>query len=145
MKKLSAIMMSCFAAGSVAQEVLPFPSQPSTSVAKHTLAESTHNKRPISNHLPEDAPNIVIVMIDDVGPGQTSTYGGPIDTPTLDEISGEGISYNRFHSTAMCSPTRASLLTGRNHHRVGAGVIAEYANDWDGYAGVIPKTSATFP
>ena len=69
-----------------------------------------------------------------------STYGGEINTPTLDRIAKEGISYNRFHTTAMCSPTRAALLTGRNHHRVGHGQIAELANDWDGYSGVIPKS-----
>ena len=63
-------------------------------------------------------------------------------TKTLDKIVAEGITYNRFHTTAMCSPTRASLLTGRNHHRVGNGQIAELANDWDGYSGRIPKSSA---
>ena len=77
------------------------------------------------------------------GPAQPSTFGGEINTPTLDRIAKGGIAYNRFHTTAMCSPTRASLLTGRNHHRVGNGQIAELANDWDGYSGVIPKSSAT--
>ncbi|MFM1935936.1 MAG: hypothetical protein RI990_895, partial [Planctomycetota bacterium] len=71
--------------------------------------------------------NIVIILLDDVGFGQAGTYGGPIHTPTLDRIAETGISYNRFHTTALCSPTRASLLTGRNHHRVGNGVIAEMA------------------
>ena len=93
--------------------------------------------------LPKDAPNILIFLIDDVGPGQTDTYGGEIHTPTLSRIAKEGISYDRFHTTAMCSPTRAALLTGRNHHRVGSGQIAELANDWDGYTGTIPKSSAT--
>ena len=73
---------------------------------------------PAVNHLPKDAPNILIVLIDDVGPAQTDTYGGEIHTPTLSKIAKAGISYNRFHTTAMCSPTRAALLTGRNHHRV---------------------------
>ena len=82
-------------------------------------------------------------MFDDAGFGQSSTFGGEIETPTLSRLAEEGISYNRFHTTAMCSPTRAALMTGRNHHRVGAGQIAEFANDWDGYTGVIPKTSAT--
>ena len=88
-------------------------------------------------------PNIIIVLVDDVGPALPTTYGGEISTPTLRRIAGGGISYNRSHTCAMCSPTRAALLTGRNHGRVGSGQIAELANDWDGYSGVIPKTSAT--
>ena len=93
-------------------------------------------------HLPDDAPNILIVLIDDAGPGLPSTFGGEVATDALSRVLGEGIGYNRFHTTAMCSPTRASLLTGRNHHRIGNGQIAELANDWDGYAGEIPKSSA---
>ena len=92
--------------------------------------------------LPPDAPNILIVLIDDAGPGLPSTLGGEVHTPTMDRIAMGGISLNRFHTTAMCSPTRASILTGRNHHRVGSGQIAELANDWDGYSGHIPKSSA---
>jgi arylsulfatase A-like enzyme len=68
---------------------------------------------------------------------------GDVNTPTLSRLANAGISYNRFHNAAMCSPTRAALLTGRNHHRVGNGQIAEFANDWDGYSGVIPRTAAT--
>ena len=82
--------------------------------------------------------------LDDVGFGLPDTYGGPIHTPTLSRIAEEGISYNAFHTTAICSPTRAALLTGRNHQRVGSGTIAERAVDWDGYTGVIPKTSASW-
>ena len=78
-----------------------------------------------------------------MGFGQTDTFGGEIHTPTLSRLRNEGISYNAFHTTAICSPTRAALLTGRNHQRVGSGTIAERAVDWDGYIGVIPKTSAT--
>jgi Sulfatase len=126
-----------------AQEVLPFPPKPSGSVAGRTMQESTYSPLPAEKHLPTDAPNILIVLIDDVGPAQTDTYGGEIHTPTLSRIANAGISYNRFHTTAMCSPTRAALLTGRNHHRVGNGQIAELANDWDGYMGTIPKSSAT--
>ena len=81
--------------------------------------------------------------MDDVGAGTPSTYGGEINTPTLDRVSKMGVSYNRFHSTAMCSPTRASLLTGRNHTFVGNGQIAAIANDFDGFSGTIPKSSAT--
>jgi len=130
------------APGASAQEILPFPPDPSGSIAGRTMQESVYNQRRVTDHLPREAPNILIVLIDDVGPGQASTYGGEIHTPTLDRIAEEGISFNRFHTTAMCSPTRASLLTGRNHHFVGAGQIAELANDWDGYSGRQPKTSA---
>jgi arylsulfatase A-like enzyme len=127
----------------VAQEVLPFPPKPSGSIAGPTMQDSTYSPLPAVKRLPKDAPNILIVLIDDVGPAQTDTYGGEIHTPTLSKIAKEGISYNRFHTTAMCSPTRAALLTGRNHHRVASGQITELANDWDGYMGTIPKSSAT--
>ncbi|HEX6365200.1 MAG TPA: arylsulfatase, partial [Agromyces sp.] len=107
------------------------------------MQESTYSPRPPERHLPADAPNVLIILIDDAGPALPSTFGGLVHTPTLDRIRADGVGYNRFHTTAMCSPTRASLLTGRNHHRVGSGQIAELANDWDGYSGHIPKSSAT--
>ena len=125
------------------QEILPFPPKPSGSIANRTMQESVYSPLAEKRRLPADAPNIIIVLIDDTGPAMPSTYGGEINTPTLDHIAKDGISYNRFHTTAMCSPTRAALLTGRNHHRVGNGQITELANDWDGYSGVIPKSSAT--
>jgi len=128
-----------------AQEILPFPPKPSGSIAGRTIQESVYSPLPATSRLPKDAPNILIVLIDDVGPAQSSTFGGEIETPTMDRIAKAGISYNRFHTTAMCSPTRGALLTGRNHHRIGAGQIAELANDWDGYSGVQPKTSAMIP
>lgn len=127
----------------MAQEILPFALKPSGSVAGPTMRDSTYSPLPAVSRLPKGAPNILIVLIDDVGPAQASTYGGEINTPTLDRIAREGVSYNRFHTTAMCSPTRAALLTGRNHHRIGNGQITELANDWDGYSGIIPKSSAT--
>ncbi|MBK0327930.1 arylsulfatase [Rhodobacteraceae bacterium F11138] len=102
-------------------------------------------RRHVPARVPEDAPNVVIIMLDDVGFGQAGTFGGAVDTPTLDRIVADGISYTRFHTTALCSPTRASLMTGRNHHRVGNGVITEMAMDWDGYVGTIPRTAATLP
>lgn len=123
--------------------VLPFPPTPSASKAGPTLQESEHHRRVDQNHLPKDAPNILIVLIDDVGFGVPDTFGGFAHTPTLSRLAQEGISYNRFHTTAICSPTRASLLTGRNHHRIGNGTIAERALDWDGFSGVMPKSSAT--
>jgi len=124
------------------QEVLPFPPTPSASIAGRTLQESVYGQRVQPRRLPADTPNILVVLIDDAGPGLPSTYGGEVRTDTLTRVQDDGIGYNRFHTTAMCSPTRASLLTGRNHHRIGNGQIAELANDWDGYAGEIPKSSA---
>jgi arylsulfatase A-like enzyme len=123
-------------------ESLPFPPTPSASIAGRTMQESVYKRRVEPRRLPEDAPNILIVLIDDAGPGLPTTFGGEVTTRTMDRIVGEGIAYNRFHTTAMCSPTRASMLTGRNHHRVGNGQIAELANDWDGYSGIIPRSSA---
>lgn len=125
--------------------VLPFPTTPSASTAAPALKDSTMTWREQKRRLAEDAPNIVIMLLDDTGFGQAGTYGGPIETPTLDRIAANGISYNHFHTTALCSPTRAALLTGRNHHRVGNGVITEMAMDWDGYVGTIPRTAATLP
>ena len=123
--------------------VLPFPPTPSASIAGPTLQESKHQRRQEPNRLRPGAPNILIVLIDDVGFAQTDTFGGELHTPTLSRLRDEGICYNAFHTTAICSPTRAALLTGRNHQRVGSGTIAERAVDWDGYVGVIPKTAAT--
>ena len=121
---------------------MPFPPTPSASIAGRTMQESVYQRRTVERHLPPDAPNILIVLIDDAGPALPSTFGGDVNTSTLDRVCAEGVAFNRFHTTAMCSPTRASLLTGRNHHRVGNGQIAELANDWDGYSGEIAKSSA---
>ncbi|WP_206860575.1 arylsulfatase [Lysobacter changpingensis] len=137
---IGALLLS---APAFAQESLPFPPKPSGSKAGPTIAESTYTPLQAKPHLPANAPNIVVIMLDDVGPALPETFGGVIHTPTLTRLSKQGVSYNRFHNAAMCSPTRAALLTGRNHHRVGNGQIAELANDWDGYSGRIPRTSAT--
>ncbi|MEI2726180.1 MAG: arylsulfatase [Verrucomicrobiota bacterium] len=125
--------------------VLPFLPTPSASQAGPTLQESVHQRRVEPDRLPKDAPNILIVLIDDAGFGVPDTFGGFAHTPTLSKLRDQGISYNRFHTTSICSPTRASLLTGRNHQRVGSGTIAERAVDWDGYTGVMPMTAATIP
>ena len=125
------------------QDVLPFPPTPSASIAGRTMQESVYQRRVEPRRLPADAPNILIVLIDDAGPGLPTTFGGEVHTPALDRISREGISYNRFHTTAMCSPTRASLLTGRNHHRSEMGGITEIANDCGRLLSVLPKTAAT--
>ncbi len=133
----------CLMTHATGQDILPFPPTPSASQAGVTIESSKYKKRVEPKRLKGEAPNILIVLIDDVGAGTPSTYGGEINTPTLDRVAKNGISYNRFHSTAMCSPTRASLLTGRNHTRVGNGQIAAIANDFDGFSGIIPKSSAT--
>ncbi|NES65264.1 MAG: sulfatase-like hydrolase/transferase [Okeania sp. SIO2D1] len=124
---------------------LPFPTVPSASVAGPTLdPPTTMIRREEPNRIPiEDPPNILIILLDDVGFGQPDTFGGEIHMPTLSSLWDEGIAYNTFHTTAICSPTRAALLTGRNHHRAKSGTIAEFSVDWDGYLGVIPKTTAT--
>jgi arylsulfatase len=128
------------AAGKVS---LPFPPTPTTATAGPTIADSKYAQRAADKHLPDGAPNILVIMLDDVGPGLPATYGGPIATPTLSRIAESGLSYNTFHNAAMCSPSRAALLTGRNHHRSGFGQIAELANDWDGYTGHWPATTAS--
>ena len=92
---------------------------------------------------PQDAPNVVIVLIDDFGFGHSSTFGGPIQMPTLDRLAGGGLRYNRFHTTALCSPTRTALLTGHNHHANNAGAIMELATAFPGNTGIRPKNITT--
>jgi len=92
---------------------------------------------------PKGAPNILLIMTDDVGFAAPSTFGGVIPTPTLDRIAANGLRYTNFHSTALCSPTRAALITGRNHHSVGFGVVSEAASGYPGYNSVIGKDSTT--
>lgn len=127
----------------VAGATLPFPGAPSASTAGYTLAESTHHRREQPRRLPDGAPNVLIVLLDDVGFGLADTVGGEVHTPSFSRVVDAGLGYNCFHTTSICSPTRASLLTGRNHHRVHSGTIAERAVDWDGYTGVIGKDTAT--
>ena len=94
---------------------------------------------------PAGAPNVLLVLLDDEGYGQSGTFGGLIPTPTLDRLAAGGLRYTRFHVTALCSPTRAALLTGRNNHAVGVGVITNLATDFPGYTGSIPKSAALLP
>jgi arylsulfatase len=92
---------------------------------------------------PHGAPNVVIILLDDVGFGQTGTFGGPVPTPSLDQLAAKGLKYNRFHTTAICGPSRAALLTGRNHHNCGSGFLAEWATGFPSYTTMIPKSTAT--
>ena len=121
---------------------LPHADPPFKGVANRTLAGSKPDfPRPVQP--PKDAPNVLLVLIDDAGFGNPSTFGGPVQTPTLDRLAGRGLRYNRFHVTALCSPTRAALLSGRNHHAVGFGSIAEFAGGWPGYNSTWPKSAAS--
>jgi arylsulfatase len=93
----------------------------------------------------KDKPNVLVILLDDAGYAQTSTFGGMIPTPTLDALAANGLRYTRFHVAALCSPTRAALLTGRNTHAVGMGTIVNWANENPGYSGSIPKSAAMLP
>ena len=126
--------------------VLPFPSAPSASVAAQTAAgfqtsASCGDEVICPKMRRMFSSSCWMTSVSAAG----YTFGGEIHTPTLSKLADHGISYNTFHTTSICSPTRAALLTGRNPPRVGYGTIAERAVDWDGYTGVIPKTSATMP
>ena len=92
---------------------------------------------------PKGAPNILLILLDDVGFGQFSTFGGGVPSPNIDKLAAKGLRYTRFHTTALCSPTRAALLTGRDHHVAGTGVITELTTGYDGYTGIIPKSAGT--
>ena len=96
-----------------------------------------------SDRAPAGSPNVLLIMLDDVGFGSCGTFGGPIPTPGLDAVAQRGLRYNQFHTTALCSPSRAALLTGRNHHSVHMGGITEIANSFPGYDSAIPPEAAT--
>ncbi|AOF94534.1 arylsulfatase [Sphingobium sp. RAC03] len=106
--------------------------------------ETTHPPRwPSAPAAPKGAPNVLVIMTDDVGYGVSSAFGGPVPTPTFDALARQGLRYSRFNTTALCSPTRASLLTGRNPHNVNMGNVANIPTGYEGYTSVIPKTAAT--
>jgi arylsulfatase A-like enzyme len=123
-------------------KVLPLPQPSFRGKIGITYSESTPDfPAPIT--APEKAPNVLLVLLDDVGFGQASTFGGPVETPNLTHLAEKGLRYNQFHTTALCSPTRAALLTGRNHHSVGTGVVEELATGFPGYTTILPKSAAT--
>jgi arylsulfatase len=92
---------------------------------------------------PKGAPNVLLILIDDAGYGQFSAFGGGVPSPNIEKLAAQGLRYTRFHTTALCSPTRAALLTGRDHHVAGTGVITELATGYDGYTTIIPKSAGT--
>lgn len=111
--------------------VLPFPAEPMKGMAQPRIQDSTMQWPSPPQRLPANAPNILIVLLDDVGFDISGPFGGEVNTPTLSKLAGEGISFTGFNTTSICSPTRAALLTGRNHTRVGSGTIAERAVAFD--------------
>ena len=121
--------------------VLPLRDPAFGGVAGRTIGDSVPDWTIVMNPKPPDeAPNVLVVLIDDAGFGNPETFGGPIATPAMSRVRDLGLAYNRFHVTAICSPTRAALLTGRNQHRVGFGSIAEYPGPFPGYTAAVPKT-----
>ena len=131
------------AAAQPATNVLPFPDFRYSGSVGRTIEESDPPQFPQPVRPPKGAPNIVFILIDDAGYGQFGTFGGQVATPALDRVAADGLRYTRFHTTALCSPTRAALLTGRNHHSTGNGVITEAATGYDGYTGIIGKNVGT--
>jgi len=125
----------------VQRTVLPIPDQPRTGLVTYD-AKDPETKYPKITPLlpPKGAPNVLLVLIDDAGFGSSSAFGGPCNTPTAELLASEGLKYNRFHTTALCSPTRQALLTGRNHHTVGMGGITEIASGSPGYNSILPNT-----
>jgi arylsulfatase len=129
--------------GHADSHVLPFPDFRYRGSVGRTIAESDPPEFPQPVRPPKGAPNIVFILIDDAGYGQFGTFGGQVETPGLDSVAKAGLRYTHFHTTALCSPTRAALLTGRNHHSTGNGVITEAATGYEGYTGIIGKNVGT--
>jgi arylsulfatase len=128
------------------RSVLPIPDRTFGGTAGRTLRDSVPDWAMVPGpKAPEGAPNVLVVLIDDAGFGAIDTFGGPIASPTFTRVQQMGVTYNRFHVTAVCSPTRAALLTGRNQHRVGFGSIAEYPGPFPGYTASRPKSCTAFP
>lgn len=124
------------------REILPEPQAPFTGTANRTLEGSTP-QWPTQLRAPKGAPNILLVLVDDAGYGNPSTFGGMVNTPNLDRVASEGLKFNRFHVTALCSPSRAALLSGRNQHAIGFGSVAEFAGGWPGYNAHWPASAAS--
>ncbi|MEZ4334470.1 MAG: arylsulfatase [Myxococcota bacterium] len=123
------------------RRVLPIPQPEPPTITEQDARKVTPPPR-FEVRAPKDAPNVVIIMIDDFGFGQSATFGGPIPMPTLQSLADGGLRYNRFHTTALCSPTRTALLTGRNHHVNNAGAVMELATAIPGNTGVRPDSVA---
>jgi hypothetical protein len=115
------------------RSILPIPDVPPVSLTTYDAKDPDTKYPPIAPpRPPAGAPNVLIVLLDDVGFGASNAFGGPINTPTAERLAANGLKYNRFHTTALCSPTRAAMLSGRNHHTVGMGSITEMATSAPG-------------
>src|SRR5271169_4620048 len=140
---LSPLILTLFLSVSAsAQSVLPKPQAPFQGVIGRTAKDSTPDF-PKGVEAPSGAPNVLLILTDDVGFGASSTFGGPIETPNMQRLADSGLRYNTFHTTALCSPTRAALITGRNHHSNASGVITEFATGFPGYNSLIPRSSGS--
>ena len=126
--------------------VLPIPDVQPVALTTYDAKDPATSFPPIVPlRPPAGAPNVLVILLDDVGFGASSAFGGPCDTPTAERLAGGGLRYTRFHTTALCSPTRAALLAGRNHHSVGMGGITEIATSAPGYNSLRPNTCAPLP
>src|SRR5712675_805859 len=125
------------------RSVLPIPDRKPPGLTTYDAKDPDTKFPPITPlRPPTGAPNVLIILLDDVGFGASSAFGGPCQTPTAEGLAKSGLKYNRFHTTALCSPTRAAMLSGRNHHTVGMGGITEIATSAPGYSSVRPNTAA---
>jgi hypothetical protein len=126
------------------REILPVPDRPYVGPLPYDIKDPTAKFPPLEAiRPPAGAPNVLVVLLDDVGFGATSAFGGPCATTTAERLAAGGLKYTRFHTTALCSPTRAALLTGRNHHSVSMGIITELATSAPGYTSSIPNSAAS--
>jgi len=133
--------MNLQAQENINREILPVVA-PEPQTYSELDVRNTKPPVPFNVTAPKDAPNVVIVLIDDLGLGATTTFGGPINTPTMDKLANNGLRYNNFHTTALCSPTRMAIKTGRNHHTTNTGSIMETATAYPGNTGSLPQSVA---
>ncbi len=127
----------------IQRTILPIPDRPHVGLTTYDAKDPDTKFPPIEPlRPPKGAPNVLIILLDDVGFGASSAFGGPCRTPTAERLAKNGLKYNRFHTTALCAPSRQALLTGRNHHAVGMGAVAEIATSAPGYSSLRPNTAA---
>ena len=139
---LFGLVLVTIGSGASAQVILPKPETPFQGKIGRTVKDSTPDF-PKGVEAPKGAPNVLLILTDDVGFGASSPFGGPIEMPNLQRLAESGLRYNTFHTTALCSPTRSALITGRNHHSNASGVITEMATGYPGYNSLISKSSGS--